>query len=83
MTEGLSTAQMILAAKHLPTNANAGDKRDSRSISRSSRSHGEGNGNPLQYSCLENPMNGGAWQATVHMVTKNWTRPSDFHFTGI
>ena len=38
------------------------------------RSPGEGNGNPLQYSCLENPMNRGAWQATVHGVTKSWTR---------
>ena len=36
---------------------------------------GEGNGNPLQYSCLENPMDGGAWQATVHRVTKSGTRP--------
>ena len=35
---------------------------------------GEGNGNPLQYSCLENPMNGEAWRATVHGVTKSWTR---------
>ena len=34
---------------------------------------GEGNGNPLQYSCPENPMDGGAWQATVHGVTKSWT----------
>ena len=33
-----------------------------------------GNGNPLQYSCLENPMNGGAWRATVHRVAKNWTQ---------
>ena len=37
----------------------------------SGRSPGEGNGNPLQYSCLENPMDRGAWQATVHGVTKN------------
>ena len=37
------------------------------------RSPGEGNGYPLQYSCLENPMDGGAWQATVHGVTKSWT----------
>ena len=37
------------------------------------RSLGEGNGNPLQYSCLENPMDGVAWQATVHGVTKSWT----------
>ena len=42
------------------------------------RSPGEGNGNPLQYSCLENPMDGGAWWATVHGVTKSWTRLSDF-----
>ena len=48
------------------------------------RSPGEGNGNPLQYSCLENPMDGGAWWATVHGVTKSRTRLSDFtslHFT--
>ena len=37
------------------------------------RSPGDGNGNPLQYSCLENPMDGGAWWATVHRVTKSWT----------
>ena len=40
---------------------------------------GEGNGNPLQYSCLENPMDRGAWQATVHGVAKSWTQLSDFH----
>ena len=42
---------------------------------------GEGNGTPLQYSCLENPMDGGAWWATVHGVAKSRTRPSDFNFT--
>ena len=42
---------------------------------------GEGKGNPLQYSCLENPMDGGAWQAIVHGVTKSQTRLSDFTFT--
>ena len=42
---------------------------------------GEGNGTPLQYSCLENPMDGGAWQAAVHVVAKSWTRLSDFTFT--
>ena len=42
---------------------------------------GEGNGNPLQYSCLENPMDGGAWWATVHGVEKSRTRLSDFTFT--
>ena len=41
------------------------------------RSPEEGNGNPLQYSCLENPMDRGAWWATVHGVTKSWTRLSD------
>ena len=47
--------------------ANAGD---AGSISRSERSSGEGNGKPLQYSCLGNPMDRGAWQATDHRVTK-------------
>ena len=44
------------------------------------RSPGEGNGNPLQYSCLENSMDGGAWWATVHGVTKSWTQLSGFTF---
>ena len=43
--------------------------------------HGEGNGTPLQYSCLENPMDGGAWWAAVHGVAKCQTRLSDFTFT--
>jgi len=43
--------------------------------------HGEGNGTPLQYSCLENPMDGGAWWAAVHGVAKSRTRLSDFAFT--
>ena len=42
---------------------------------------GEADGNPLQYSCLENPMDGGAWWATVHGVAKSWTQLSDFTFT--
>ena len=42
---------------------------------------GEGNGNPLQYSCLENPMDGGAWWAAVHGVAKSRTQLSDFTFT--
>ena len=42
---------------------------------------GEGNGTPLQYSCLENPMGGGAWQAAVHGVAQSRTRLSDFTFT--
>ena len=51
---------------------------DLGSIPGSRSSSGEGNGNPLQYSCLENPMDGGAWWATVHGVTKSWTRLSDW-----
>ena len=43
--------------------------------------HGEGNGNPLQYSCLENPMDGEAWWAAAHGVTKSRTRLSNFSFT--
>ena len=42
---------------------------------------GEGNGTPLQYSCLENPMGGGDWWAAVHGVAKSWARLSDFTFT--
>ena len=53
---------------------NAGDL---GSIPGLGRSPGEGNGNPLQYSCLENPMDGGAWWATVHGVAKSWTRLSE------
>ena len=47
----------------------------------SSMKIGEGNGTPLQSSCLENPMDGGAWWAAVHGVGKSWTRLSDFTFT--
>ena len=54
---------------------------DPGSIPGPGRSPGEGNGNPLQYSCLENPMDRGAWQATVHGFTKSWTRLSDWATT--
>ena len=54
--------------KNLP--ANVGDTGDVGLIPGSGRSPGEGNDNPLQYSCLENPMDRGAWQVTVHGVTK-------------
>ena len=47
----------------------------------SNRIYGEGDGTPLQYSCLENPMDGGAWKAAVHGVDKSQTRLSDFTFT--
>ena len=54
---------------------------DLGSVPGSGRSPGERNGNPLQYSCLENPMHRGAWWATVHGVTKSQTRLSNFTFT--
>ena len=57
---------------------NAGDL---GSIPGSGRSPGEGNGNPLQYSCLENPMDGEAWWATVHGVAKSQTGLSNLTFT--
>ena len=57
---------MALAVKNLPANAE-----DSGSIPGSGRSPKEGHGNPLQYSCLENPMDRGAWQVIVHGVTKS------------
>ena len=53
--------------------ASACNEGDPGSIPGSRRSPGEGNGNPLQYSCLENSMDGGAWQATVHGVAKSQT----------
>ena len=58
---------MVLVVKILP--ANAGDVKDAGLIPGSGRSPGGGHGNPLQYSCLENPMDSGAWQATVHRGT--------------
>ena len=63
---------MALVVKNLP--ADAGDAGDMDSIPGSGRSPGGGHSNPLQYSCLENPMNREAWQATVHRVTKSQTR---------
>ena len=60
---------------------NAGDTADSDSIPGSGRFPGGGHGNPLQYSCLENPMDRGAWWATVHGVTKSWTRLKQLNMT--
>ena len=62
-------SQVMLEVKNLP--ANAGDIRDAGSIPGSGRFPGGGNGNPLQYSCLENPMDRGAWWVKVHKVTKS------------
>ena len=61
----------MLVVKNLP--ASARDIRDTGLIPGSGRSPGEGNGNPLQYSCLENPMDRGAWQAIVLRVTRSRT----------
>ena len=66
--EGCWASQVVLVVKN-PA-ANAGDIRDVRSIPGLGTSPGEGNGNPLQYSGLENPMDRGAWRATVHGVVK-------------
>ena len=63
--------QVARVVKNPPVNA--GDIRDVGSIPGSGRSPGGGHGSPLQYSCLENPMDGGTWRATVHGVAKNRT----------
>ena len=65
-------SQVALAVKDLP--ANAGDVRDAGSIPGTRRSPEGGHGNPLQYSCLENPMDRGAWQAPVHGVAESQTQ---------
>ena len=67
----LWASQVALVVKNLP--ANAGNVRDLGLIPGLGRSSGKGNGYLLQYSCLENPMDRRAWQATVHGVTKSWT----------
>ena len=71
MTSGASLVVKAFAC-------NAGDPGLIPGLGRSSR---EGNGNPLQCSCLENPMDGGAWWATVHRVARSQTRVSNFTFT--
>ena len=73
---GRVASQVALVVKNLL--ANAGDLRDAGSIPGSGSFPGEANSKPLQYSCLENPMDRGAWQATVHRVTKSWTRLKRF-----
>ena len=64
----LYITQVVLMVKNLP--ANAGDVRDMGSIPGSGSSPGGGHGNPLQYSCLENPTDRGVWGAAVHSVTE-------------
>ena len=65
----LGASQVILMVKNPP--ANAGDIRDIASIPGSGKSSGGGNGNPLQYYCLENPMDRRIWRATVHRVAES------------
>ena len=67
----LRASQVTLVVKNTP--ANAGDIRNAGSVPGSGRSPGGGHGNPLQYSCLENPIDRGAWRASVHRVAKSQT----------
>ena len=76
----LMASHMALVVKNPP--ANAGDIRAAGSIPGLGRSPGGGNGNPLPYSCLGNPMDRGAWQAAAHRVTKNWTQLSNIALMG-
>ena len=69
------SSQVALVVKNL--SANAGHIRDAGSIPGPGRSSGGGHGNPLKYSCLENYMDRGAWQAIVHGVAKSWIHLSD------
>ena len=73
---------MLYVNKYFPGGsdgkASAYNAGDLGSIPGSRRSPGEGNGNPLQHSCLENPMDGGAWLAAVHGIAKSRTQLSDF-----
>ena len=74
-------SQVALVVKNLP--ANAGDIRDMGSILGSRRSPGGGNGNLLQYSCLENSMDRRDWQAIVYRVAKSWTQLSRYAYIEI
>ena len=70
--EHVQAFQVVLVVKNLP--ANAGDTGDAVLIPGLERSPGGGHSNPLQYSCLENPMDRGAWQATVSSVVQSQTQ---------
>ena len=67
------SSQVVLVIKD-PTTASVGDIKDVGSIPGSGRSPGEGHGNPLQYSCLENSTDRGAWQDTIHGITQSQTQ---------
>ena len=72
---GRNASQVALVIKNSP--ASAGDVRDMDSIPGSGRSPGGGHGNPFQYSYMENPIDRGAWRATVHGIAKSQTQLSD------
>ena len=76
----IANSQVVQVANSLP--ADAGVLRDAGSIPGSRRSFGRGHGNPFQYSCLENPMDRGAWQASVHRVTE-WERTEVTEYTQV
>ena len=69
---GRTSFQVVLVVKNLP--ASVGDVRDVGLIPGLERSPGEGHFNLLQYSCLENPVDTGAWRVMIHGVTKSWTQ---------
>ena len=75
MLPSVATSQMVQAVKNPP--AHSGDARDAGLIPGLGRSPGEVNGNSLQYSCLENSMDRGAWQATFHAAVKSQKRLRD------
>ena len=68
----MGASQVVLVVKNLP--ASAGDMRDAGPIPGLGRSHGGEHGNPLHYSCLENPLDRGAWWAIAYRAAKSWTR---------
>ena len=77
----LRASQVALVVKNLP--ANAGDIRDTGLIPGSGKSPGEGHGNPLQYSYLENPMDRGAWQQPKYIILQLGSQKSKMGFTGL
>ena len=72
MWKDLLGSQVVLGLKNPP--ASTEDIKDAGPTLGSGRSPGEGNGNPLQYSCLENPTDRGAWRVIAHSIAENWTR---------
>ena len=81
MTFGATSSSSVVFPGGSEGKESAYNAGDPASISGLGRSPGEGNGNPLQYSCLENPMDRGAWRATVLGVAKSRAQLSDWHST--